>query len=126
MTGRSRNLKDGILFSSKERTISCEMITYIEILPDYFMIMKRQDILENSKLTTLCNSITGGPDYVHMLKTMCTDAVLVNNLKSTDLHPDPLIFLPKGLSRHGHLRIAQWTSLRTYHQSTGLILFWSW
>ena len=52
---------------------------------------------------------------------MCVDAALVNNLKLTDLHPDPLIFLLKGFNWYGHLRIAQWTSSQTYHQSTGSI-----
>ena len=42
------------------------MKTYVETLPDYFMIMKQQDTLENSKLTTLCDNIIGGLGYVHM------------------------------------------------------------
>ena len=57
---------------------------------------------------------------------VCVDVVLVNNLKSTDPCPDPLTFLLKDLYRRGCLQTARWTSSRTCHQSTGLILFWSW
>ena len=74
----------------------------------------------------LYDNTTGGPDYVHMLKIMCMDAVLVNNLKSTDLRLAPLTFLLKGLNRHDCLQIVLWTLSWTYHQLTGLILSWSW
>ena len=126
MTGQSRNLKDGILCSLKERTISRMMMTYDETLPDYFTITKWQATLENLKLIMLYDNTTGGPDYVHMLKTMCKDVVFVNNLKSTDLHLTPLTFLLKGLNRRDHLQIVLWTLSRTYHQLTASILFWSW
>ena len=114
------------MFSLKEGTTSRETITYVETLPDYFMTTKWQDTLGNSKLTTLCDNIIGGPDYVHMLKIMCMDVVLVNNLKLTDPRPDPLTSLLKGLNRHDRLQIAPWTLSRTCRQSMGLILFWSW
>ena len=126
MTGQSRNLKDGILFSLKERTISHETMTYDETSPDYFTITKWQDTPENSKLIMLYDNITGGPDYIHMLKIMCMDAVLVNNLKLTDLRLVLLTFLPKGLNRHDHLQVVLWTLSWTYHQIMGLILSWSW
>ena len=114
------------MFSLREKTVSREMKTYVETLPDYFMIMKQQDTLENSKLTTLCDNITGGLDYVHMLKIMCVDAVLVNNLKSTDLPLTPLSFLLKGLNQRNHLQIVLWTLSWTCHLLMDLILFWSW
>ena len=112
----------GILCSLKERTISRMMMTYDETSPDYFMIMKRQATPENSKLITFYDNTTGGPDYVHMLKIMCMDAVLVNNSKSTDLHLAPLTFLLKGLNQHNRLQIVLWTLSQTCHQLTGLIL----
>ena len=82
------------------------MMTYDKTLPDYFTITKRQATLENLKLIMLYDNTIGGPDYVHMLKIMCMDAVLVNNLKSTDPCPDPLTFLLKDLYRRGHLQTA--------------------
>ena len=77
------------------------MMTYDETSPDYFT----QATLENSKLIMLYDNTTGGPDYVHMLKIMCVDAVFVNNSKSTDLHLAPLTFLLKGLNRHDRLQM---------------------
>ena len=74
------------------------MITCVEILLGYFMIMKQQDTPENSILITLYDNITGGLDYVLMLKITSMDAVSVNNSKSTDLPLAPLIFLLKGLN----------------------------
>ena len=102
------------------------MITYVKTLPDYFMITKWWVILENLKPIMPYVNITGGPDYVHTSKVMCMDAGLANNLKSIDLHLDPLIFLLKELNRHNLLQIAQWTSSLTCHLLMGLILFWSW
>ena len=61
------------------------------------------------ELIMLCDNITGGPDYVLVLKTMYVDAVLVNNSKLTDLPLAPLSFLLKGLNRHNRLRIVLWT-----------------
>ena len=84
-------------------------MTYVGTLPDYFTITKWQDTPENLKLITLCDNITGGPDYVLVLKTMYVDAVLVNNSKLTDLPLAPLSFLLKGLNRHNRLRIVLWT-----------------
>ena len=101
-------------------------MTYDETSPDYFTITKRQDTPEKLKLIMPYDNITGGLDYIHMSKIMYMDAVLVNNLKSTDLHLVPLTFLLKGLNRHDHLQIVLWTLLRTCHQLTGLILSWSW
>ena len=72
-------------------------MNYDETSPDYFMITKWQDTPENLKLIMLCDNITGGPDYILMLKIMCVDAVFVNNSKSTDLPLTPLTFLLKGL-----------------------------
>ena len=118
--------KDGILYSLKGRIISHVMMTYNETSLDYFTITKQQATLENLKLIMLHDNTTGGPDYVHMLKTMCKDVVFVNNLKSTDLHLTPLTFLLKGLNRRDHLQIVLWTLSRTYHQLTASILFWSW
>ena len=97
-----------------------------DLRQDFFMITKWQDTLGNSKLTMLCNNITGGPDCAHMLKIMCVDVALVNNSKSTGLPLAPLSFLLKGLNQHGHLRIVLWILSRTYHQLMDLILFWSW
>ena len=74
------------------------MITYVETLPDYFMIMKQWVTLENLRPIMPYVNITGGLDYVHTSKIMCVDAGLANNLKSIDLHLDPLIFLPKELN----------------------------
>ena len=81
------------------------MIIYVEILPDYFMITKRWVTLENLKPIMPYVNITGGPDYVHTSKIMCADVGLANNLKSIDLHLDPLIFLPKELNQHDLLQI---------------------
>ena len=78
-------------------------MTYNETSPDNFTITKQQATLENSKHITLYDNTMGGPDYVHMLKIMCVDAALVNNLKSTDLPLAPLSFLLKGLNQHNRL-----------------------
>ena len=80
------------MFSLKDRTTSREMISYVETLPDYFMITKWWDTLDNLKPITPYINITGGPDYVHTSKIKCADAGLANNLKSIDLCLDPLIF----------------------------------
>ena len=126
VTGQLRNLKEGTLYSLKERTISHVMMTYDETSPDYFTITKQQATPENSKPITLYDNTTGGLDYVHMLKTMCVDAALVNNSKLTGLPLAPLSFLLKGLNQHDHLQIVLWTLSQTYHQLMGLILFWLW
>ena len=102
------------------------MIIYIEILPDYFMIMKWRVTLENLKPIMPYINITGGLDYIHMSKIMCTDVGLANNSKLIDLCLDPLIILLKELNQHDLLQIAPWTSSLTCHLSTDLILFWSW
>ena len=101
-------------------------MTYDETSPDCFMITKQQATPENSKLIMPYDNTTGGPDYIHMLKIMCMDVVLVNNSKLTDLPLAPPSSLLKGLNQHDHLQIALWILSWTCCQLMDLILFWSW